>query len=478
MKNLNKSGAQRYCEARGLEFSQQFARQYALSKDKDLSFPTWTKVTFGDWILHHCPELPVAKIHDSAGTLVGFLLGIGITGDGDFIDDVLKLPGEFGTATFDSLAEQEIEAIAGRYVALLLRGDTPRIYFDPVCDYATVYDPKTETIASSLFLCLRREPINNPEIDYHDVVNDRRIFTFGHTRDKFVKRPLSNHYLDLKSFALVRHWPKPETRFKIAPGTEKQAIAKIAARLGLIFERLVNNTSCIMPISGGRDSRNILACGRAHLDKLKFGFTWQFHKQSRIDAEIAADVAKFLGIEHRIFPFAKSTREKRLKYYLRTGYATGGGGKPVAGIIEQIPGGHVIILGNIMELLRANQWQRHHIHRKIVPRHGLKRIGITGNNCSPEEREKWLVIYNKWLATVPPGSRRSAYDLGFLELLLPNTLGARHFLIPQNFYLNPFNDRSMISLAMSLPVEYRLDDMPNKELLAQTYSDLGQIRFT
>jgi len=52
-----------------------------------------------------------------------------------------------GTA---SAAERTIEGIAGRYVVLLSDGVRPRVYMDPVCDMALVYDPVARVAASSL----------------------------------------------------------------------------------------------------------------------------------------------------------------------------------------------------------------------------------------------------------------------------------------------------------------------------------------
>ena len=44
-------------------------------------------------------------------------------------------------------AERVLEGLAGRYLALLGDGEDERVYLDPVCDMAAVYDPVRRVVA-------------------------------------------------------------------------------------------------------------------------------------------------------------------------------------------------------------------------------------------------------------------------------------------------------------------------------------------
>ena len=74
-------------------------------------------------------------------------------------------------------------------------------------------------------------------------------------------------------------------------------------------------------------------------------------------------------------------------------------------------------------------------------------------------------------------ARRRQLDLGFVEQLLPNTLGVRHFGYTNSFVMNPFACRRLIHLAMQIPPELRMADRPNEMLLARNCADLTDIPF-
>ena len=65
--------------------------------------------------------------------------------------------------------------------------------------------------------------------------------------------------------------------------------------------------------------------------------------------------------------------------------------------------------------------------------------------------------------------------MAFLEQILPNTLGPKHYSVRNLFFLNPFADRDCIALAMSLDNEYRFSDQANTDLLRLAHPELAGV---
>ena len=131
-----------------------------------------------------------------------------------------------------------------------------------------------------------------------------------------------------------------------------------------------------------------------------------------------------------------------------------------------------------LELLRANQWNHATIQRGWVrPAFGFRRLLIEPEGDQEALRAAWLPQYEAWAATLPEAARARQLDLAFVEHLLPNTLGVRHWGDPGNFIMNPFADPELIRLAMQIPPERRDQDEPNRWLLENNCAHLADIPF-
>lgn len=474
--------AVKFARKKKLDFNSFFLGQFMLAQNPKHTIPDWQEHKLAKWTLWRAKGDKTKRIMDQNHNHIGWFLGEGVAKSGKYINDPFVLP--YDPSNLDSWqnAEAEIEAVAGRYLAILDMPNLQRIYGDPVGDFSAVFNKDERIVASTTLLALTRNVIWNPNFDRSRVLDGKMHFSLQETADISLKRTLPNHYLCLDTFTCMRHWPKHDTALLQPKISFEKNLDEISQRLGDVVGALAKNQKIILPLSGGRDSRNILGASRQYVKNIQFAFSYQYHKMSRIDADIAEIVCNNIGIPFKRIRFDSSMRHDRqdkFNYYNRTGYADSGIGVRITRLEYAVPGNMISLRGNVMELLRANQW-RPDIAKtgRLRTSFGIKRLRIDTEVHTPEIVEKWGGKYEKWQETLPKNAKPRSLDLAFLEHLLPNTLGVRHFGNTNNFIMNPFADRGIIQLCIQIPPEIRSADLPNKYLLNHNCSDLNHIPFT
>lgn len=466
------------CETKNIDFNQRFLGQFILTKSETIAAPGWDALPLTNWILHRAKNDKTVKIVDKDDIQIGWFLGVGVTADGDFISGKLSLPYSSKTGRTWRNAEKQIEGIAGCYCAIIDTGKIQRIYGDPVGDFPVVYNPDEQIVASTTFLALTRNLQWNEKFDRARVLAGEMHFSLQEMPDPSLKRALPNHYLDLNSFNSVRHWPLKTTELLEPVHSVHDNLDQIGDRLKQIIRAIARSAPTIIPISGGQDSRNLIGIAAEDAKHLKFGFAWRFHKMSHLDARIGTEIANRVGLPFFTYPHIKTTKHERLQYFMRTGYTEGGASLRVLGLQKQIPGGNIILRGNVMELLRANQWNTKSIKYGIPrPAFAIQRLLIDNQSPSDTLLEQWRPQYESWADTLPDNAKHRQLDFGFAEHLLPNTLGVRNPGFPDNFVVNPFSDRHLMQLTMQIPPEIRKQNLPNKYLLEKYCGQFADIPF-
>ncbi|MBO9402861.1 hypothetical protein [Shimia sp. R9_3] len=469
--------AQKLCEKNSFSFEATFRNQFLLTQNRTLDVPEWTEKSLNGWHLKHCQDLPVAKVVSATGLPIGFILGVAVDSDGHCVDGTQTLPCEETSVNFWDVVERYVIGLAGRYVAIFLTNDAQRVYTDPVADYAVVYDPDARIVASSLCLCLDREIHPNPIFPWQEITGRRKQYSLGHTRDFGVKRLLGNHYLGLRDFRPKRFWPRHDTDLETRPEDQvNEVVASINERLSQNLRALLRNHKCILPLSGGRDSRCLLGAGIEDVQSAEFAFTWRFHKQSGQDANIAQKICERLSIRHQLYSFQKTTFKHRQRYFLSNGYATFGPEVKTLAVHEQLPKGFVVLRGNIMGILRATNWARQR-EGSLNLEHAVKRLRIYGPDETQRDFQLWFIAFLEWYETLPAQGKNKVHDLAWLDITLPHSQGARWHGFPNQFYMNPFADRRLLSLSMQLPLKLRRNDKAYAALLDLTVPSLNDIPY-
>lgn len=470
------------CDDAELSFIRTFRGQFVLTKSPDLTIEKWRVTDLDDgWRLHHCRSLPYARILAHDGTPAGILLGLAVDASGTLIRDGYKL-------SFGETEQSFATGTAGRYVIV-----TPTAVFaDPTGSMGGVYDASSQTVASTVLMCLDRDLVQPEGFNRQAIIQGRGAYSLGHTADANVMTITPNHRLDLTTFELARFWPTKDVSFERDIPEPREVIAAMAARLSAVIGAIANDHQTLLPLTGGRDSRNLAAAAKPHLEKIEHMFTFVSNWQGQIDAEVATQIANALGGECEIYtsytgdaqnrqslPKAARMRQRRA-FRLAGGFVGDANNDVLDGLALKIPKG-VVLRGNVMEILKANHWKRGLSRDREHPSGHDVDYAVARLAIQPEIEADMIAqhrdAYLKWHSALPLGARRVAYDFAFIEHLLPGWQ-SKFFGYTRNFFLNPFNDRALIEGSMQLPVQARQSNAYNDALLAQLAPELTDIPFT
>ena len=468
--------AEQKCNQRGRDFGLLFRNQYILSRSSKREQPSWPKKSLNGWTLHHGTGLHILEILDTQAHCTGFLLGHALAENSTLIRDALCVPAHRSDPDFPAKFENLIADLSGKYVAICLTKNTKRIYGDPVSDIPTLFESKTRRVASSIGLVLKRKIRPNPLFPVKNVISGIQTLSFGQTVDVSVNRVLPNHYLDLDQFELNRFWPSEIDQLTASSENSSEIIDEITARLTAHLKTWSSEFNCILPITGGRDTRTLLACASDFLHNVREFSGYRFNNTTKRDAKTGNMILASLGLPYKQYfktlPSTNQIRDMRLKM----GWSGYRGELGAIGCIERYPMDHVILRGNIMEILRANQYRRDKIGVPLHIVHAIRRTGAAPLAIRKKILE-WEGPYYAWLEKLPQNAHQRVYDFGFLELLLPNSQGTYITAMHRTPFINPFNDRKLIHLALSLPPEIRIENKIYDEIIRRRNPKLLEIPF-
>lgn len=459
------------CEKNGLDFGHVFSRQYCMSKASLPHVENWKRSEkLLGWGITHCPKLECRTITDTFGKPLGWFLGTAVDQSGALIGNKLELPTEVGANDFWEIVEEEITFLAGRYIAFLITEKGKRAYFDPVMDLPLVFNAREEMVGTSPLMALTRELRTNDRIDHKLIMKDGGNYGMQQTCDPDVLRGLSNHYLDLESFALHRHWPSSDEAFESGAVDLNETAKQIVARLAQVTGALIKNYSCAMPLSGGNDSRTLVFSAKENINLAQL-FSHKTNMITGLDCYVAKLLADELGQDLQIIDAVghlktgsvqrKDIRKLRRDFCRRTGYQKALSNAELVAA-DRIPDADLVLRGNILDMARANQWPR---NAKFSIGHAISKLAI-GGRPPAENLSYWGAEYQSWLGTLPTLARARTYDFAFIEQLLPNTLGGRLIGCSKATYVNPFNDRNLIKACMMVDPKRRRSGELNKALHA------------
>lgn len=471
-------------KSNGLDLPDFFSGQFIISPNTPYyDFGSWRTCSTSNWYLQVGPDMPAGHIMDQTGKVIGLFIGIGVDANGNCLNGDIRLAiNSENTNALPSL-ERYFSTTAGRFIALLDFGHHQLLLQDPVGDCAAVFNPDTKVTASTLLLALNREIDENLDQPYDLVRTGKIHHILSETRDRRVRRLIPNHALDLTTFQTYRIWPRPNTDLDPHKGDPIELVHQISQRLTQITDSLTGALPCILPISSGRDARNLIGCARPFLNRIELSYTHSYDRSfrpfgmkrhkiqtARRAAEIACEIARRIKLPHEVI--TKTPNKSDLSEYpYRTGFVPNAVQSKLVNTYRQLPKGRVALLGNVMELLRANQWRRWSIERAPSQRHALNFRLKQKFNTSRAMKPK----YEEWSTTFAPKFLPHLYEIQFLEHVLPNTLGTRHYATSNTFFLNPFADRNIIELALRLPLKYRRSGQANLDFLGLVCPDLADI---
>lgn len=259
-----------------------FRRQFLLTNQKIQVDITWRKNHISrnnfECILYTHPDLSVTqKSTDDADLfLLGYVLNpFNPDHSNSDILDTLSNSGSFSSLT------AETEKLTGRYALIYIDKNTINILHDAT-GFREVYFYSNDGVFAcgstpniiSRYLNIGRDDDNelNRFFDSPQLNGPERKWIGDKTIFKGIKKLLPNHYVDLLKNQTYRYWPlAPREIKKISVATDYAAQILTGT-----YDSAVNRFNIYQTLTGGWDTRLMLAAGRKHISKLNFYFNRGF----------------------------------------------------------------------------------------------------------------------------------------------------------------------------------------------------------
>ena len=476
------------CVKNSWDFADVFRFQFKVTRQKESPCDTWLTNKVGQWHAHHCPDLPCCELYDGKGKRLGLVLGYAVDDEGTFLSEKARLS---KVKTLQDL-ETYIEGLAGRFLVLVSAFEADRVYFDPTAGLSAVLSEKDGGLASSVHLLVSRDIVPEPAVDVADVLARKAQFLLGETCDAHCRRVYANHYVDLNSMTMVRHWPKSDVGFEDSRYTRGEAATEISSRLSQIISALAKGTSVALPLSSGTDSRILLAASTSSLGDIDEFYVHDIYFITRFDREGAQMLSDAVGVDLTVIDAQSAkfmsvmTQEEeddlRRKMAVRTSLSFNGIDSRTVRAVSLTPKTALVMRGNVAEMTRANKWTHATARHGATPRDGLAallnmRAEHLEDRVEPGRLVELTERYEAWADTLPLGARKRIPDMAHAEVFMPGAPNNVYYAFTRNFYINPFNDRRLLELtAWFPPLARRRRKLVNK-IIAHSAPDLAKLPY-
>ncbi len=456
------------CAARGYDVRSLLANQFIMSRfpcDLPLNRrrALGVHIGFGDHL-----DFARLVIND---VVVAVFVGKGFTRFGQILDDFEIRPS--GT-TFDlqKVVENWIADISGNFVILAKFGEHRFIYTDPTGTIGAVHDPVTSTVASTLFLALRRTFVPNPVMTNLPQPLFEQTPILGQTHDAVAQRLNPSARLNWDTNQQERIWPNSASEIL---GSPKAAVNTLRIEAQKIADAMPDNALNIA-LSGGVDSRIVGSFFHKRSGAKYFSHINNY--ANRLDAELARWVTQSMGKPLDVYRRKDTRPEPNVeeKFFIASGGCIKCPAEYANGVVNLMPAHQVILRGQQIDLLRAVQ--------TIKPKddwHDWWRI----KELLPVERAEWRRnvfyqyqrIFAGWYESATDYMEDRLPDLDLIELYNPANNGARFPGLWRNLYVSLFNNRRLIDFILILGLEERKTMRPVFQILQANCPEVVDVPF-
>jgi hypothetical protein len=441
--------------------------QFILSAVSSRAPEGWLSDRVSRWCLSRHPALPAIRLRERGNGHVGWLLGYPISEEGRLLAEQEELQIPAGGMASSPVLEDFIYSFGGRFAAVVLGPHMARFYLDPCGSLSAVYCAHQEMVASTPTLI----PIDDRTQERLELASAIGIphrngmYPLGMTPRHGVERILPNHYLDLTSYQLLRHWPKqpPSNGASL-----DEAIAEIIAIVRRNIAAVVAGTPTYLALTSGKDSRMLLACARDLKDRLEL-YTAQIPDGSaQVDCAVASSIAKKYGLNHRILASEDATQEDLDEWMFRIGSSTGEvRGWKCATMYKRLPGGHAMLRGNVGELARGFWWRADDVETTVISPQRL----LAACRCPPHDEP--LARADAWLRMAPVANALELLDLFYLEQRLGCWAGVWPYAeCDPGFVVFPMCHRVIVERMRRLPAPFRRSGALMETIIAREWPEL------
>lgn len=407
------------------------------------------------------PALKVTRV-SAAGRKAGWLLGTPISLDqARMVSDRLDIASAINDV--DAWVESQIYALGGSWVFILDHEAQTRVYLDCAGSLSAVFDPAQRRIGATAETVLTGEEYDRrllpDRIDEFEVLSDGWI-SGDLTAHSGLFRLLANHYLDLKTFERVRHWP----RHALSKNLSAEASAQdISAAASAIIEATAAAPSSFMALTGGYDTRVVLSLTRSVRRNLEFATVAS--PGSARDVHLARRLAREFGLLHRLLPLVQATEAQQEAWDRRVGHV-------VTGVNRQQdptlwPLGNCYWMGGVGgEVARGFLWLNAEEDTQIDAVDVIDRLKLPRQANLVDSVERWLEQLPAGLNTL------EILDLAYIELRNSSWAFGPIYSNPLSIKINPLISRASYRAMLSTDTSARRDNRVLQSVIQLNWPDL------
>jgi len=448
--------------------------QFVLCRSTEHVPPGWPARERAGWTLAAHVALPVHTLCARDGSELGWMLGWIIGADGSWLEGRIVLDVASADAPLE-LAEPSLDALGGRFLAILLTARGARVYMDAGGGVPCVYSPAHQLVAATTSL-----------VPYtHGCDDDVALLTrtglmsggpnpdglsyslaFGMTSRRNVERLLPNHFLDLATWRVKRHWPAAPIEDDAVP---RDVVAEIADNVERQMRAVLSRERAWITLTAGWDSRTLLACARHMLDRIEFFTIALPDTGARIDVAMATRLARRHGLSHRVIPCGKASANDLDQWLWRTGACLGGEREWQAmPAYAALPDKRPEINGFAGGAARAFKWRNLH-----TADGSPNPVAVVRGLALPAEPEI-VARAEAWLKDLPATRAMQIVDLAFLE----QRVGSWTSVVPYGhahvvpFRFAPYVNRRVMTAIFRLPDAYKLEKRFSHDLISSRWPEL------
>jgi len=433
--------------------------------------PTSQSVPVGDYSLETGPDIELVDVSDRTGQPVGWLIGFPINlVENETVTSGLKLPFELG-ANPDEFAEQVLSALGGRFLWIATLNGALRIYLDCFAMVPCVFDPVLKiagSTADALFDDAEYQERYDADAFKRFGVQGDGWFPAGLTAHRGLERLLPNHYLDLQTWTVKRHWPLREIEVTPDPNG---AVAEIVSLVQQQLDILVKGEKKVaFALTAGRDTRLLLACARSNTEQVTFT-TVVGEDSHATDSVMARTISRMYDLNHLELPRTTANQVDHDRYMRRGGHCMGDTNSWFHPSVHPIAKDHIMVGGLGGEVARGFLWGTSDTESTVITAENL--AGRMGLRSEPELTPRLA----RWLDNAPVTNSLIMLDIAYIEQRMGPWAAAQFYSDPTMIRYHPLLTRRIVELMLSLPNDWKRSANFASEVIEQAWPELLKLPF-
>lgn len=382
----------------------------------------------------------------------------------------------------------------GNFVLFIFDGNTLIIYGDTAGMYTIFYGECNNKFYCSSHTALIGD-ICNLKFDAYveKLINYKFYSLFGKTLPGDItpyvnfKRLIPNHNVvyENNNFTISRFYPTESNSLVDFPYKDilKKSSEILSSSMSIIYKKWKRPA---VSLTGGCDSKTTLSCTNGFYDRYNY-FSYISSDAEEVDAVAAAKISNLLKINHQIYNISDNDNDFDNVFIIKQimEHNSGDIGKNNANDIRK----RIFFINNndfdveikswVSEVARAyyhKRFLKKNFPKKLTPRYAtaLYKVFVTERKLIRETDKIFEQFINKYYSD---GSfdKIPWYDLFFWEFRMSSWNG---LVITGEHQISyditiPYNNRNLLQLMLSTPVEYRVQDKIHKDIIAMKNPDIS-----